>query len=437
MASLYWTITTLTTTGYGDIIPIDNKERIMNIAIMLVGATVFGYVVANISTIVQEFNAKNAAANERIGMLKEYLSQNACPKSVSKDIVGYVRQLMRKHTTYDDKLILRRLPAHLRTCIQIEDSKALLDAMPIFKHLRSDSIKLLLLDMLTFCSAAKGHRVVKDGDAASEILLVTQGRAVVCRILEVNNGADKKSRAALRGFYGGSGPRSPAQRLIARMKPRGGSGHKGRPGAASAAIAMAPLDYGIVAPADGEFDVGLRARRAERSAVARGRWRKVRESLALIVAMGRDETKFLGITQLVKPPRYVIDILMDDARHRPGTQTPPATAASSSGTAADAATSAAAIMAAAAAARSGKGGGPSSAASARVVKTAVSAEDEVAACEIEELGEIRAGDVFGFHAMRLSVPHACTVVATEPFQYYSLARADLMALAKVRVMGKI
>jgi hypothetical protein len=59
------------------------------------------------------------------------------------------------------------LPFQLRTSIQIEDAKALLEAMPIFKYLRSDSLKLLLLDMLTFCSAAKGHRVVKDGEAAT------------------------------------------------------------------------------------------------------------------------------------------------------------------------------------------------------------------------------------------------------------------------------
>ena len=33
----------------------------------VLSATVFGYVVANISNIVREFNAKDAMANERIG----------------------------------------------------------------------------------------------------------------------------------------------------------------------------------------------------------------------------------------------------------------------------------------------------------------------------------------------------------------------------------
>ena len=53
IASLYWTVTTLTTTGYGDITPENNAEYVLNICIMVMGATVFGYVVANVSTLVQ------------------------------------------------------------------------------------------------------------------------------------------------------------------------------------------------------------------------------------------------------------------------------------------------------------------------------------------------------------------------------------------------
>ena len=49
-------MTTLTTTGYGDIVPTNDSERVLNVFIMVVGATVFGYVVANVSTLVQSFN---------------------------------------------------------------------------------------------------------------------------------------------------------------------------------------------------------------------------------------------------------------------------------------------------------------------------------------------------------------------------------------------
>ena len=56
IVALYWTIQTLTTTGYGDLVPANDDERILCLVILVVGATVFSYVVAHISELVQSFN---------------------------------------------------------------------------------------------------------------------------------------------------------------------------------------------------------------------------------------------------------------------------------------------------------------------------------------------------------------------------------------------
>ena len=53
MAALYNTITTLSTMGYGDMVPRNTLERIINIFVLVFGATMFSYVVANISDLVQ------------------------------------------------------------------------------------------------------------------------------------------------------------------------------------------------------------------------------------------------------------------------------------------------------------------------------------------------------------------------------------------------
>ena len=42
IAGLYWAITTMTTVGYGDILPRSDAERVYATASMLLGATVFG-----------------------------------------------------------------------------------------------------------------------------------------------------------------------------------------------------------------------------------------------------------------------------------------------------------------------------------------------------------------------------------------------------------
>ena len=56
VTTLYWSITTLATVGYGDIVPINTAERLVTIVIMLLGATVFGYIVSNVSGLMGSFN---------------------------------------------------------------------------------------------------------------------------------------------------------------------------------------------------------------------------------------------------------------------------------------------------------------------------------------------------------------------------------------------
>ena len=131
----------------------------------VLSATVFGYVVANISTIVRDFNSKEQNNNLRLGMLKEYLNRNNSPASVSNGVLSFFRQALRKGSNVvEDKQIMMRLPHFLRTTVYALENKPLFASIPIFKHIKSNSLKLYLLNLLTFCHAEKGYRMIKAGE---------------------------------------------------------------------------------------------------------------------------------------------------------------------------------------------------------------------------------------------------------------------------------
>lgn len=50
--SVYWAVTTLTTVGYGDVIPTNDAERGYALGAMLCSALVFGYMISNIGSLV-------------------------------------------------------------------------------------------------------------------------------------------------------------------------------------------------------------------------------------------------------------------------------------------------------------------------------------------------------------------------------------------------
>ena len=58
VASLYWTLTTMMTVGYGDITPATMPERLVSVFAMLVGCGIFGYSMNSIGILLQNMNER-------------------------------------------------------------------------------------------------------------------------------------------------------------------------------------------------------------------------------------------------------------------------------------------------------------------------------------------------------------------------------------------
>ncbi|CAN0573553.1 unnamed protein product, partial [Ectocarpus sp. 12 AP-2014] len=70
VASIYWAFTTMTTVGYGDIVVTTTVERCFCVVGMLIGATVFGYIVGNVSVMMESFDLQSALRTEKMDRVK-------------------------------------------------------------------------------------------------------------------------------------------------------------------------------------------------------------------------------------------------------------------------------------------------------------------------------------------------------------------------------
>lgn len=64
--SLYWSVMTMSTIGYGDVTPKTQYERIYEIFGMILGASVYAYMVGAICSIVASMNAASAEFNQQM-----------------------------------------------------------------------------------------------------------------------------------------------------------------------------------------------------------------------------------------------------------------------------------------------------------------------------------------------------------------------------------
>ena len=66
LVGLYWAITTISTVGYGDFVPVTDKERAYAILAMFIGSGFYGYVVAQAANIISNSDADRAKYYEKM-----------------------------------------------------------------------------------------------------------------------------------------------------------------------------------------------------------------------------------------------------------------------------------------------------------------------------------------------------------------------------------
>jgi len=56
IAAFYWSITTMVSVGYGDIVPVTSAERVYTVIAMIISSALFGYSLNTVGEIIREMN---------------------------------------------------------------------------------------------------------------------------------------------------------------------------------------------------------------------------------------------------------------------------------------------------------------------------------------------------------------------------------------------
>mmetsp|Transcript_4855 Transcript_4855/g.10619 ORF Transcript_4855/g.10619 Transcript_4855/m.10619 type:complete len:1243 (+) Transcript_4855:157-3885(+) len=134
-AGLYWAFTTMTTVGYGDILPRNDVERLYAIVIMLTGATVFGYIVGSVSTLANDPNGTTAKTNRYMKKVSSYLSEQEIDRDMRDEIRRAVRYAMKRKTLFNEVEILNMLPQTMRQETILQSNRELINQIFIFRRM--------------------------------------------------------------------------------------------------------------------------------------------------------------------------------------------------------------------------------------------------------------------------------------------------------------
>lgn len=65
--------TTMTTVGYGDIAAVNNYEKVFAVFAMILGGTVFGYIVGSMASLFGRYNSAEAKYKDKMDEINQYM----------------------------------------------------------------------------------------------------------------------------------------------------------------------------------------------------------------------------------------------------------------------------------------------------------------------------------------------------------------------------
>ena len=176
--ALYWTITTLTTIGYGDITPQNDPQRIFTMAVMIIGAGMYGYIIGNISNLLANIDYAKTVFSEKMERINTFLKYRKIPESLQENIYQYYTYVWENKKGYDESDIMSELPASLRMKISLYLNADVFDKIPIFEGASEAMIADFVIRLKPVIFTPNDY-IIKKGERGDCLYFISKGQVEV------------------------------------------------------------------------------------------------------------------------------------------------------------------------------------------------------------------------------------------------------------------
>jgi hypothetical protein len=172
--SLYWAMTTMTTTGYGDVRPYTTPERIYSIFAMIAGKLFYGFVLGNIASALANADYLRVCYKEKMVAIDETLIDRKVPDMLRAKVKRYHEYIWRLQSGLDMASLFADMPSTLRTDVSWNLGEDLLRQVPLFTNGSSGFVAMLASGLRPHYFL-KGDWLHKEGDICRELVFVSTG----------------------------------------------------------------------------------------------------------------------------------------------------------------------------------------------------------------------------------------------------------------------
>ncbi|MDH3649763.1 MAG: cyclic nucleotide-binding domain-containing protein [Saprospiraceae bacterium] len=172
--ALYWTTTTLTAVGYGDIIPISNPQKLYAMFVEILGFGVFTFLIGTVASRLIRKDPATVRYRDNIDSLASLMHYRSLPGDLRDRIIDFYKHIWRKRLGYDETAFLQSLPNSLRTEVALHLKREVIEKVSLFNN-ASDKFKREIALLLKPIFLAPGDYIFKAGDVGKKMYFVVNG----------------------------------------------------------------------------------------------------------------------------------------------------------------------------------------------------------------------------------------------------------------------
>ena len=176
LVAIYYTITTLTTVGYGDLYCTTKSEKIFGMFMEVVGIFAYSWALTSVSNYVKVLNEKTEEYEKNLQILEEIkLTYPKLSDDLYDRISRYLKYKQDKEQL-DKNIIIECLPVNLSNLLVYEMYKPIIDNFIFFKSF--DNVDFIVKVILNFkpIIAMRNDILIKEGDLVEDIIFVKKGK---------------------------------------------------------------------------------------------------------------------------------------------------------------------------------------------------------------------------------------------------------------------
>uniref|UniRef100_A0A674C4I0 Voltage-gated inwardly rectifying potassium channel KCNH2 n=1 Tax=Salmo trutta TaxID=8032 RepID=A0A674C4I0_SALTR len=180
VTALYFTFSSLTSVGFGNVSPNTNSEKIFSICVMLIGSLMYASIFGNVSAIIQRLYSGTARYHTQMLRVREFIRFHQIPNPLRQRLEEYFQHAWSYTNGIDMNAVLKGFPECLQADICLHLNRTLLENCKAFKGSTKGCLRALAMRFKT-THAPPSDTLVHAGDIISALYFISRGSIEILR----------------------------------------------------------------------------------------------------------------------------------------------------------------------------------------------------------------------------------------------------------------